>query len=52
MKGGVHLGYIRVSDGAVEDLVHIDVIVSPREPLIIAKSSCMQLASPEVHQAC
>lgn len=28
VKGGVHLGYIRVSDGVVEDLVHIDVIES------------------------
>jgi hypothetical protein len=29
VKGGVRLGYIRVRDGAVEDLVHIDVIVNP-----------------------
>lgn len=28
MKGGVRLGYIRVNNGAVEDLVHIDVTVS------------------------
>lgn len=28
VKGGVRLGYIRVIDGAIEDLVHIDVIVN------------------------
>ncbi|CAM6088686.1 unnamed protein product [Calypogeia fissa] len=29
IEGGVRLGYIRVIDGKVEDLVHIDVIVTP-----------------------
>lgn len=29
VKGGVRLGFIRIKDGAIEDLVHIDVIVNP-----------------------
>lgn len=29
VEGGVRLGYIRVVDGKMEDLVHIDVLVTP-----------------------
>jgi len=31
VKGGVRLGYIRLNDGAIEDLVHIDVTVHAAE---------------------
>lgn len=31
VKGGVRLGYIRIKDGTIEDLVHIDVLVNPAE---------------------
>ncbi|KAG0569814.1 hypothetical protein KC19_6G118300 [Ceratodon purpureus] len=31
VKGGVRLGYIRINEGAIEDLVHIDVTVNAAE---------------------
>lgn len=31
VKGGVRLGYIRINEGVIEDLVHIDVIVNAAE---------------------
>lgn len=32
IDGGVRIGYIKVINGAVEDLVHIDCLVSPATP--------------------